>query len=73
MASRSINFFDIVATDIDTFVEACNQFEEITLIKLGALRSKELSHSLPAVPSSLFWKAHHSTRSIRFLSEAFVL
>ncbi|KAJ4437613.1 hypothetical protein ANN_17758 [Periplaneta americana] len=35
-----------VATDIETFVVACNQFEETTLVKLGALLCKELSHSL---------------------------
>lgn len=39
-------FSHIVATNIEPFVIACNQFEETTLVELGALRCKELSHSL---------------------------
>lgn len=37
--------FDIVATVSDTFLIACNQFEESTLVKFSGLRYKELSHS----------------------------
>lgn len=49
--------FDIVAINIQTFVIACNQFEETTFVKLCVLRCKELSHYLlPA--SALFWKSH---------------
>lgn len=36
----------IVATDIETFIVACNQFEETCLLKISALLCKELSHSL---------------------------
>lgn len=49
MASLIIHlapFFDIFATDIEIFVAPCNRFEETTLVKFGALRSKELSHRL---------------------------
>lgn len=39
IASRIIqlaHFFDIVATDTETFVVTCSQFEENTLVKLDA-------------------------------------
>ena len=43
MASWAIHlvlFFDIVATDIEAFVLACNQFEETTPVKLRAQRKQ---------------------------------
>ncbi|GFT66583.1 hypothetical protein TNCV_2737761 [Trichonephila clavipes] len=63
----STMFFGLAATDIKTTVVEYNQFEETTLVKLSALRSKALLHSflhLSAVLYGFFsslvtWMLHH--------------
>ncbi|GFU46635.1 uncharacterized protein LOC103521360 [Trichonephila clavipes] len=40
-------FFDIVATDIETFVVVCNQFEETTVGRLDALAMQGIVTQLP--------------------------
>ncbi|GFY03287.1 hypothetical protein TNCV_1172461 [Trichonephila clavipes] len=57
--------FDVVDTDIETFVVTCNLFEETILVKLGVTRSKTLSYNLLNLSTNFVVPAKISSQSSR--------